>query len=215
MAEQQQSAVDFRLGVELIVERKMGGQKQRGRCQLVGAVKDRFLILSMPLIDGVPAFTIPNDPCIVRYVDQGRVVGFTSTVVKVLFDPAALVFIDYPKKPEVITLRQSQRLKTDLPAVVHRTGQEEQIVRARIVDLSAGGCRVTTLGTFSVGAPLFMSFKMPSGREYQKIEATVVKVVAGAKPDAPINIGASFVDPPPELVAEIENIANIIDAPPA
>lgn len=198
----------FRPGLEVIVEREMGSQKIRCRTKVIGVKPDRYLILDMPLYDGTAAFTVSGGPCIIRFVDQGRVIGFNSEVVQIHYDPSPLLFVAYPRELEEVTLRETPRLNTAIPTTIQAESLGPEPVRGTMVDLSEGGARIMTQAKPARDDTLTLTFGLPSGRSCENVSA---KVVSAAVDDGDqVHLGVKFLEIPPELAEEIKNLIQLI-----
>jgi c-di-GMP-binding flagellar brake protein YcgR len=201
----------FRVGLEVFVERDLGSQKIRAKTRLVGVKPGRYLIFDMPLFDGTAAFTVSGEPCIVRFVDEGQVVGFSSRVIQIHYDPTPLVFIDYPRDLEQINLRARPRLRTSIPSTVRGPGLGEELAPGVLMDLSEGGARILTSVRPGRLEPLTVSFGMPSGRSFNDLAAEVVSV--NDRHQDKFEIGVRFLQSPPELVEEIKRLIQTVGPP--
>jgi c-di-GMP-binding flagellar brake protein YcgR len=200
----------FRPGLEVFVEREMGSQKIRARTRLIGIKPGKYLIFDMPLYDGTAAFTVSGEPCVIRFVDEGQVVGFASRVIQIHYDPTPLLFVEYPQDLEKINLRAKPRLRTSIPSTLRVPGLGETPAPGILMDLSEGGARILTSTKPDGQEPLTISFGMPSGRAYTDLEATVVSVNDRRER---FEIGVRFTESPAELIDEIKRLIRAI-APP-
>ncbi len=198
----------FRPGLEVVVEREMGSQKIRCRTKVIGVKAERFLILDMPLYDGTAAFTVSGGPCIIRFVDQGRVIGFTSQVIQIHYDPSAMLFVAWPHELEEVTLREAPRLLTAIPATIQAESLGPGPIPGTMVDLSEGGAQIVTRAQPAKEDHLTLAFGLPSGRSYGDVPAQVVSASAGDGEQ--VRLGVRFVETPPELAEEIKNLIKLI-----
>ncbi len=201
----------FHPGLEVFIEREMGSQKLRAKTRLIGLKPGKFLIFDMPLFDGTSAFTVSGEPCVVRFVDEGRVVGFTSRVIQIHYDPAPLLFLEFPPDVEKINLRAKPRLRTSIPSTVRGPGLGELAAPGVLMDLSEGGARILTSARPGSQEPLTVSFGMPSGRSFNNLAAVVVSV--NDKREDKVEIGVRFTQSPPELVEEIKRLIQAVGPP--
>lgn len=110
------------------------------KSELVGLARNEFLIIRMPLIPGARNIFVDGKQLIVRYLSEGTIFGFRAYILKSVFKPAPLVFIDYPTEVEKIDLRRYKRAECALPCKVHSKGG---IIAGILLDLSEGGCKVS------------------------------------------------------------------------
>jgi c-di-GMP-binding flagellar brake protein YcgR len=201
----------FRPGQEVFIEREMGSQKIRSRTRLIGIKPDRYLIFDMPLYDGTAAFTVSGEPCVVRFVDEGEVIGFSSRVIQIHYEPTPLLFVEFPRDLEKINLRAQPRLRTSIPSTVRGPSLGEGPSPGVLLDLSEGGAKILTSARPPAQEALTISFGMPSGRAFSELSAVVVSV--NDKHDEKIEIGVRFTDTPPELVEEIKGLIRAMKPP--
>lgn len=198
----------FRPGLEVVVEREMGSQKIRCRTKVIGVKSERYIVLDMPLYDGTAAFTVSGGPCIIRFVDQGRVVGFNSRVIQIHYEPSAMLFVAWPEELEEVTLREAPRLQTAIPTTIQAESLGPGPVPGTMVDLSEGGAKIVTRAMPAKEARLTLAFGLPSGRSYEDVPAQVVS--AAPADGEQVHLGVRFVETPPELVEEIKNLIQLI-----
>ena len=80
-----------------------------------------------------------GEDVVVRYLSDGTIYGFHSTMLLSQMKPVPLFFIEYPYQVEKIELRKEKRAQCSLPSKVHcKTGVYPGI----IVDLSSGGAKL-------------------------------------------------------------------------
>ena len=83
--------------------------------KILGWSPPHFVLLQMPYIQGVPLEVSKNMPCVVRYVSEGNIYGFKTSVMKIQFDPQPLLFLKYPENIENVSLRKSERIQAHIP----------------------------------------------------------------------------------------------------
>ncbi len=75
---------------------------------------------------------------VVRYISNGKVFGFRSTIRGNVFQPLPMIFLSYPDRLETINLRKKERIYCYIPAQLLT---EQAPLPGMVVDLSEGGCR--------------------------------------------------------------------------
>ncbi len=131
------------LHTELQVQ--ISGCSGRLKSSLVGKEEGRFLIIKMPLVAEPETFFAPGRELVVRYVFQGNVFGFRSTVLLPLPGNFNVVFIAFPTRIENVNLRTHKRFTCYLPATMQvqaRVQDRQLIFQGAIVDISKGGCKM-------------------------------------------------------------------------
>lgn len=127
----------------------------RIRGKLIGFDEGHYIILSLPpnIIRDYTDVIKEGNGCVIRTLvegDAGKCVAFRSNVSLITPRPKGLVFIQFPKSVESISLRKESRMVTQLPVViVHRDDtNSEALFNAKtelsghVKDISRGGCRV-------------------------------------------------------------------------
>jgi c-di-GMP-binding flagellar brake protein YcgR len=130
--------LSMEIGIPLEV--KLDILEDRKRSRLVGMDPGNYLIIQMPpLRNKVLEKIFPGSEVTVQYLHQGTVYGFRSSIRGLIFSPARLVFMDYPKMIFFYELRSQKRMECSLPAQLTLDGRVRPCV---IRDISAHGCRV-------------------------------------------------------------------------
>lgn len=96
-------------GTGVIIERATG---KRGKMEsrFVGSFHDKFILIEVPMNGGFP-FLIPSDThCIIRFIHQGEVIGFRTTIVSLQFSPLPIATLLYPSQIERIAVRKQERI---------------------------------------------------------------------------------------------------------
>ncbi|HNY27512.1 MAG TPA: flagellar brake protein [Candidatus Sumerlaeota bacterium] len=139
-------------GKILMVQRQMSTNKYK--CPVLGIRPPDFLLIELPNYGNAPIGMLCGDQCSVRFLSQGVIYGFQTAVAQVYYDPFPMMFVDYPKQFEEISVRRVQRLECHLPATVTPVEQEEPLSngwgwdqtwkehQSFIIDLGEGGLQV-------------------------------------------------------------------------
>ncbi len=107
----------------------------------VGYVKKRVVITMVPLVPDVNRSTLlenlyRGNSVTVRFIRQGTVLGFSTTVAHVTFTPIPLLFLEYPNTIESYNLRKDNRLVCLFPVTVVLNGREQS---GALSDISKSG----------------------------------------------------------------------------
>jgi hypothetical protein len=148
------------IGTRLLLE--VEGNVKRFSCLLVGYSKDNFVLVTTPSTENLfsvrPALFM-DYKINVRYIEDGRAVGFQSRLIKATEDPARLLFLSYPAKIEDHELRTVKRAPCALPAELNMQGL---VCNSVIVDINQIGLRFYIKDTAEVSSRLQSS---PVGQE--------------------------------------------------
>ncbi|HYA42245.1 MAG TPA: flagellar brake protein [Syntrophobacteraceae bacterium] len=164
------------IGTRLQLQIGQEGQKYKIGGILTGMAPDEFLMISIPAYPGILNRLTAGTLIVGRYVYAGNVYGFNSTILNFIQKPVLLVFLTYPATVEKVNLRQSQRVECRFPAKVWKGNG---VLRAVIVDISLGGCRVcidsgeSGFSSFNVGQTVELSFHLAGIQEEQVTEGSV------------------------------------------
>ena len=90
---------------------------------------------------GIGNILTVHEDILVRYIHQGEIFGFKTTVIGTISSPFKLTFIACPIRVERINLRKTARVDCHIPATL-TTG--DRPLAGMILDISASGCRFST-----------------------------------------------------------------------
>ena len=156
--------ISLRPGDRVFFERELKGRRIKTAAAFVGLKGERFVLTEPPMISGQPLFSAAGTPCVVRFLDRGVIFGFESRVAYVQYNPAPLLYLDYPEAVERINLRHETRLPVNLEATVaFQEGDDIRRIEGLITDLSASGCRLSLPLFFDVGDSMALSFSLGDG----------------------------------------------------
>ncbi len=127
-------------GIGTRVQFQLGGklEKLRATGVVAGIIHYEHIMIRIPAIPGILSRLNEGDPVVVRYVYEGNVYGFNSTILAFTNKPALIVFLAYPDEVESVNLRETQRVSCCLSAKVITEGGGYKAV---LEDISLGGCR--------------------------------------------------------------------------
>ena len=154
------------LGQTVYIERRMNnGVNVKGISSIVGAKMPRFLFFDPPSENQRTMIIPPGETCIVRFLQEGTMIGFRARVIRNLTEPMPMMVVDYPKEVEEIGVRQQERISCNIPAVAFFQGtavtdtpagkkpgkraatdadkslaENFAVMKTVITDLSLGGC---------------------------------------------------------------------------
>ncbi len=128
--------VSFAVGTELQLE--IEGVAQRLKGYLVGIVQGKSLIVDAPFINNIKTKLFEGNGIVVRYLYEGTIYGFESSLMGVTFQPLKIIFVSYPKIIESHDLRSKKRIGVFLPAEFII---ENNKYKGMILDVSETGCR--------------------------------------------------------------------------
>ncbi|OBT06772.1 hypothetical protein A9267_12770 [Shewanella sp. UCD-FRSSP16_17] len=126
---------------------------ERIKGRVVGAQTGKYFLLALPktVFRTQESMLVEGQTVVVRSIIEGNTgacVAFKVRIQSVSRAPYYLLFIDFPKKLEMINLRKQARLSTHLPASLSvqqaNSEQHSQLLTGTIHDISISGCRFKT-----------------------------------------------------------------------
>ncbi len=203
------------LGTGLIIE--IVNIKQRIKSLLVGMEQGRYLIIRISekdLIGNFRSEQVKESPMIVRYLYNGTVYGFRSSIVNIVTVPAKLFFVTYPSKLEEFTALSHSRHECILPAV---TMVGNDFVDMVILDISKQGCLCmiktanqdddTLYGAVQVNKTIDIKVQFPGAEGRFGLMGTIRNV---SKDVGKILLGVQFENMPPDLKMQLDGFLALI-----
>lgn len=135
-----------------------------------GVHENKYLLIDMPVKDGKPLPLKAHADCIFRFVHEGAVIGFATSVLDSVYRPVPVVFVRYPQHIERKVLRSEQRYRT-LISSSFMCGQES--FKGTIMDLSNRGCQLMSTEPMAKGTILRLSFALPNQAPIENLKAEV------------------------------------------
>ncbi|MBF0566257.1 MAG: PilZ domain-containing protein [Nitrospirae bacterium] len=133
--------VDLSIGAETLLSVSFNGGCDHMNCRLAGMEKGEFILAKFMGEDFMELLSkdgLIGKEIVVKYVHEGMVYGFITTIIGVLSIPPGFLFTLYPDNVEHYNLRHQNRLNCLLPAkfIVNYVP-----VRGTVVDINKSGCR--------------------------------------------------------------------------
>lgn len=181
------------VGIKFLLE--FAAMPDKITTSLVGFEKDGYFILKVPPVAGLRGRLREGNKVVARFLHQGTIVSFRTEIVAVLTKPATLLFLAYPYGFETHLVRRHKRVNCFFPATASIDGWG---VQGLIMDISAGGCRLTVdeadlqnIATPTLGAPLSITFHMLDRSVRYALDGTIVNLTPE---DRKLSVGVSFSD---------------------
>lgn len=186
------------LGTEVLIESPRVAGKLKSA--LVGMIPNQCLILRAPELSQIgPLHTLfPDGESIVaRYLYEGTVFGFRSSVLGTIIDPVHLIFLSSPSSVQEHNIRASQRLDCFIPCLVGVYGKEGE---GTILDISKTGCqclvRTGTIGDVALevgkNTAASLRFRLPGVEQDERIQGHVRRAM---RDELRVSLGISFDTP--------------------
>lgn len=197
--------LNISLGTQMQVQ--LGGMDGPFKSNLVGMVREKFVMVELPMITGILNKLRDGNRATVRYLYSGSVYGFYSTVLAYITKPIPLLFLSYPKIVEILDLRKFKRVDCMFPAVAKIQDQEH---KGFIMDISTGGCKLfldisgnIQIPHMEVGESIHLSFQLIGSSEPQ---TAIGKVRTTSRDSAKVTVGIQFDAMESEMVKSIETL---------
>ncbi|MFH1092479.1 MAG: flagellar brake protein [Pseudomonadota bacterium] len=171
-----------------------------------------FVIIDHPVQDGRLIPLTEDEPCVVRFIHQGNIIGFRAQVINFVRRPTALIFLRFPESVESSALRKSQRYPVKLEAVVagrRLRGALEGQARIHLLNLSLGGCMVESYEPYEKGSLVYLTILLPDQGQINDVELEVKR--ADKKGDKFI-LGCQFADMLDPGYEKLKDYVHILEA---
>lgn len=137
----------IRVGDQLYMQ--SSGEAPRMIVRLIGYLKNRGLIVSVPEVDGEFAMLKDGQSFIIRFFSGQNAYAFTSTVARQTSVPFPHIHLSYPREVRGLEIRKGSRIDVELIAAVGMEGDgTSRSGSGKIVNISTGG------GALRAKAPL-------------------------------------------------------------
>jgi hypothetical protein len=105
----------------------------------IGLLKDEFMIVTLPKrYKSVKNKLFPSNKIVVKYLYEGSVFAFQTSVIEMITTPIRALAIEYPKVVQKRELRVVKRNNVVIPGRIEAKQVEFSIV---VFDISKNGCR--------------------------------------------------------------------------
>ncbi len=105
----------------------------------IGMLKDEFMIVTLPKrYKSIKNKLFPSDTMVVKYLHEGSVYAFQTSVIETITNPIRALALEYPKVVQQRELRVVKRNNVVVPARVEAKKKDFPVV---IFDISKKGCR--------------------------------------------------------------------------
>ena len=113
----------------------------------VGLLRDEFMIVTLPKrYKSVKNKLFPGNKMVVKYLFDGSVFAFQTSVMEIITTPIRAIAIEYPKVVQKRELRVVKRNQVVIPSRIEAKNTE---FSAMVNDISKKGCRFTYIDNVS------------------------------------------------------------------
>jgi len=171
-----------------------------------------YLIVDHPKLNGRLLPLVINTPCILRFIHEGEIIGFSSIVLATIRTPSPLMFLEYPTSVETSRLRKSDRFPVNIETICTTQKLEGPInglERSVIRNISEGGCMIETKESFEIEQNIHLTILPP---EQETIHNLEVQVKRCEKKGEFYYIGTEFTDMMAESYEQVKSFLHLIEA---
>lgn len=167
--------------------------------KLIGYLKNRGLIVSVPETDGELVMLREGQTFVARFFPGQHAYAFTTNVVKQTSIPYPHLHLSYPRHVRGLAIRKGSRIEAGLIAAVTGLIDEQPLsASGKIVNLSTGGAALKSKMTLgNKGDIINIKFKIDfEGADYYLVFESVIRSLSyeQADPVMPYSYGIQFVD---------------------
>jgi hypothetical protein len=154
--------------------------------QVVGTVNSERVIVCGLEADALT----PGDEVIVQMAVGAEVLGFRTNVLEASGVGMTLYMLAVPERVEAINLRKGDRMSLFIPAEVQfsyatvesSAAADLALLQGMMVNLSKGGCCLSTKRPLSMNQPIRLSFSLPGGRHNYRLGGKVLRHLNTPRP---------------------------------
>lgn len=150
------------------------GLSARYTARFIGYIKNRTVLVTMPIVDDKYVLIRDSQMFIVRAFSGKKAYAFSAFVVKSVHSPHPYLHLSYPKELSCATIRHRARIPVSIIASVSMNDQEESVA-AIIADMSLGGASANIKHPFGeVGQRGRIKFKINAVGETVFVDLAIV-----------------------------------------
>ncbi len=177
-------AVKLMPGDALQLQPLLEGQTERFTVHVIGVMKPKSVLVTMPIVDGKLIFVRDGQTYLVRAFSGLNVCAFKARVLKSQLQPFPYLHLSYPDAVQAMRIRKAMRAPASLIVAVRQSEEGKQIGAGKLVDISVGGARM--LSPMQIGRKddnLWLSFKVRLGDMEEYVKTPVVIRSEGEEDD--------------------------------
>lgn len=150
------------------------GLSARYTARFIGYIKNRTVLVTMPIVDDKYVLIRDSQMFIVRAFSGKKAYAFSAFVVKSVHSPHPYLHLSYPKELSCATIRHRARIPVSIIASVSMNDQEESVA-AIIADMSLGGASANIKHPFGeVGQRGRIKFKINAVGETVFVDLAII-----------------------------------------
>nr|WP_217344843.1 flagellar brake protein [Noviherbaspirillum sp. L7-7A]MBV0879030.1 flagellar brake protein [Noviherbaspirillum sp. L7-7A] len=150
------------------------GLSARYTARFIGYIKNRTVLVTMPIVDDKYVLIRDSQMFIVRAFSGKKAYAFSAFVVKSVHSPHPYLHLSYPKELSCATIRHRARIPVSIIASISMNNQEESVA-AVIADMSLGGASANIKHPFGeVGQRGRIKFKINAVGETVYVDLGII-----------------------------------------
>jgi CheY-like chemotaxis protein len=150
---------------------------ERFTTELRGWQDGAYLLFDWPADPTEAAVPRSHHAVTVQFLADGNACGFQATVLSAGSTSSPQFRISWPDHVEQLSLRKDERISVNAPCVVQAASGDS--VEGRLVDISAGGCKVTVASDEGLVSDVMVDFSLEGGLTCSGLPAMVRSVTKG------------------------------------
>lgn len=177
-------AVKLMPGDALQLQPMLEGQTERFTVHVIGVMKPRSVLVTMPVVEGKLIFVRDGQTYLVRAFSGLNVCAFKARVLKSQLQPFPYLHLSYPDSVQAMRIRKAMRAPASIIVAVQQSEEGKQIGAGRLVDISVGGAKMfSPMKLGEKGDSLWLSFKVKLGDMEEYVKTPVIIRSEGEEED--------------------------------
>lgn len=177
-------AIKLMPGDALQLQPMLEGQTERFTVHVIGVMKPRSVLVTMPVVEGKLIFVRDGQTYLVRAFSGLNVCAFKARVLKSQLQPFPYLHLSYPDSVQAMRIRKAMRAPAGIIVAVQQSEEGKQIGAGKLVDISVGGAKMfSPMQLGQKGDSLWLSFKVKLGDMEEYVKTPVVIRSVGEEDD--------------------------------
>jgi c-di-GMP-binding flagellar brake protein YcgR len=175
---------------------------------LIGYIKDEYLIVKMPMENGVPIGLVEGERVTIRVFSGVNVCSFDCTVERIFGRPLLYLHLSFPETIQGTLLRTSMRVKADLPATISGGAPDEVATQCVLANVSVNGARIDTRARLAQDSgEMLLSFMLTPPPDNQPVQVRARVLIRNVNPvQEAFAYGVEFIELEPTYYMLLQNL---------
>ena len=177
-------AIKLMPGDALQLQPLLEGQTERFTVHVIGVMKPKSVLVTMPIVDGKLIFVRDGQTYLVRAFSGLNVCAFKAKVLKSQLQPFPYLHLSYPDSVQALRIRKAMRAPASIIVAAHQSDEGRQVGAGKLVDISVGGAKLLSpMQLGRKGDTLWLSFKVKLGDMEEYVKTPVILRSEGEEDD--------------------------------